>query len=105
MAKRIRKTPTTCTRTEVANHAHGICCSVQAWISERWEELKAFAARVWRGVRHAVSFVVDLGKLAWAFVFDPDAFEMQKIRFQATYLSVRVNEKVLAHEFAKALAA
>jgi hypothetical protein len=86
-------------------HTRGICDSVRAWLLARWRELEVLVAKVWRGIKCAVGFTVDVGVLVWSYLFDPDAFELRKVRFVAQYLTVRVSERVLAREFARALAA
>lgn len=93
-------------RRAIAACTRGLWAKVKAWVSARWSDVRRVAIELWHGVRCAADFVFDVGALCWGLIFaDADEFRLMREKFKAKYMVARLNERVLARELSRVLAA
>jgi hypothetical protein len=76
----------------------------QAWLCSVWDRLKQVAARLWLAAQGLCEFAQDVGRLVGAWLFEPELFAAEKLRFRLKYVNCGMSPQDVAQAVATALA-
>ena len=84
----------------------GMVESFRGWLKGVWNDIKAFASRVWETAKGLCEFAKDAAKLVWAWLFkQDDEYAAERLRFKAKYCAVQLDPAELANALAVSLSA